>query len=207
MDLKQIRDESIQEAKRLGVTALVALPLLEVGLEMKGVDETVSRILTMHALAATAYGFEKTKAVTWLNQEALAGALDEQEKHFLFEGVGQPDQFKMQIEGMWALTWAMGIVNELNFAKDCDQGLVMLLPNLKQSEPSANFRMKANPRPLMQVTAACDLAYCLHSAIRESQITGKPTPGRLDSVRVIERRRALEWLLSKKAWNKVSLDT
>ena len=66
---------------------------------------------------------------------------------------------------MWAIAWALGVANELNFAKDCDNRFVMLLPSFKQSQSSADFRKKANPRSLEQVLAACDLAYWLHWAI------------------------------------------
>jgi hypothetical protein len=161
----------------------------------------------MNAVAATAYGFDKTKAAAWLNQEVLADSLSDQEKRFVFKGAGQPDRFKLQVEGMWALAWAMGIANELNFAKDCDNHFVMTLPNLKRSQGSTDFRTKANPRPLEQVAAACDLAYCLHWAIRQSELSDKRPPGNLKPYVVVERRRALEWLLSKEAWDEVPLDT
>lgn len=143
----------------------------------------------------------------WLNQEALTDSLSEQEKRFVFEGAGEFDRFKVQVEGMWALAWAMGIVNELNFDKDCNNRFVTMLPNLKQSQSSADFRKKANPRPLEQVVTGCDLAYCLHWAIRQSELAGKRPPGNLKLYVVVERRRALEWFLSKEVWDEVSLDT
>lgn len=194
-------------AKELGVVVPPTLPLLDTGFEMRNTNEVVSRVLAMNAVAATAYGFDKAKAASWLNQEALADSLSEREKHFVFEGVGQPDQFKVQIEGMWALAWAMGIGNELNFVKDCDNDFATMLPNLKQSQNSDDFRKRIHPRPLEQVIAACDLAYCLHWAIRQAELTGGRTPENLKPYVVIERRRALEWLLGKEDWDEISLDT
>jgi hypothetical protein len=108
---------------------------------------------------------------------------------------------------MWALTWAIGIVSELNFAKDCDNHFVLLLPNLKQNQSSSEFRNRINPRPIEQVVAACDLAYCLHWAIRELELHGKPSPDGFKAYRIIERRRALDWFLSKKQWDEIPLDT
>ena len=207
MDLKRIRDESVRTARQIGVEVSATLPLLDARLEMRSANETVSRILAMNAVAATAYGFDKVKATAWLEQEALADLLTEQEKRFIFEGAGQPNCFQMQVEGMWALAWAMGIVSEMNFDKDCDNGFAAMLPNLKVSQRSEDFRKKANPRAVAQVVAACDLAYCLHWAIRQSELTEKRLPGNLKPYVVIERRRALEWLLSKKAWSEISLDT
>ena len=79
MDLKQIREQSIETAKQLGLSVSPTLPLLETGLEMRGADEAISRLLAMNAVAATAYGFDKLKAIAWLNQEALTDSLSEQE--------------------------------------------------------------------------------------------------------------------------------
>jgi hypothetical protein len=207
MDVKQIRKNSIEAATRLGLDVLPTLPLLDAGLASRSVDEVLSRILAMSSIAATAYGFDKATAIAWLKQETLTGSLSEQEKVFLFEGVGQPDRFKLQIEGMWALAWAMGIVNELDFAKDSDSHFVTMLPNLKELESSSAFRKKARPRPLDQVIGACDLAYCIHWAIQQSNLSGKRPSGNLKPYIVVERRRALDWLLSNSRWDEIELNT
>ena len=203
-----MREESIGTARLLGVDVPATLPLLDVGLEMRSAAEITSRILAMNAVAATAYGFEKAKAISWLKQEALTDLLSETERQFIFEGTGQPSRFQVHVEGMWALAWSMGVVNEMNFAKDCDNRFVTILPNIKQSQSSAEFRKKVKPRPLDQVVAACDLAYCLHWAIRQAELSGNRPPGNLKNYVVVERRRALEWLLSgDTAWDDGSLDT
>jgi hypothetical protein len=207
MDLKQIREQSIHTAKQLGVVGLSTLPFLDTGLEMRSSEKSISRILVMNAVTAIAYGFDQAKAIAWLNQEALTDLLSEKEKRFVFEGVGQSERFKVQVESMWALAWAVGITNELNFVRDCDNRFVTMLPNLRLSQSSADFRKKANPRPLEQVVAACDLAYCLHWAIRQAEVSGKQLPGDLKPYVIVERRRALEWLLSKEAWDEIPLDT
>ncbi|MEI6196637.1 MAG: DUF4272 domain-containing protein [Verrucomicrobiota bacterium] len=207
MDNKQIRDNSIRSAKSLGVTVSLTLPLLDIGLEMRSADETVSRILAMNVVAAVAYGFDQAKAIAWLKQEALIDLLSEVEKSFVFHGIGQPDRFKVQIEGMWALAWALGVVNELKFESDCDNRFALLLPNLNQGQSSSEFRNRINLRPIEEVIAACDLAYCLHWAIRESELHGRPLPDGFKKYRISERRRALDWYLSKKQWTEVILDT
>jgi hypothetical protein len=115
--LERIRSDSIRAAHQLGVEVSDTLPLLDAELEMRSAAEAVSRILVMNAVAAVAYGFDKTKAIGWLNQEQLTGSLSPQEKCFLFKGAGRPDRYQVHVEGMWALCWAMGFVNEMNFAK------------------------------------------------------------------------------------------
>jgi hypothetical protein len=207
MDLQLIRDGSIRTARQLGVDVLAWLPLLDTDLELRGPDETIARILAMHAVAAAAYGFDRAKAVAWLKQEALTESLTEDERRFVFEGRGRPFPYQRQVEGMWALAWALGTVDEMDFCKDCDNQFATMLPNLKQSQSSAAFRQITIPRPLEHIVATCDLAYCLHWALRQAELTGQLSPGGLDADLVVERRRALEWLLSKQPWNEVALDT
>lgn len=205
MDLGGIRDESLAQAERLGVWVLPGLPVLDEVMEMRGSEEAASRLLAMGPVAASSYGFDRARAIAWLKQEGLFGFLTDRENRFLIDGVGDPEPFREQVEGMWALAWALGIVSELEFDKQCDDNFVEVFPTSDQS--SAGFRAKVKPRPLEEVIAALDLAYCLHWAVRDAMIRGKPIPGNLDPVVVIERRRALEWLVSKDEWDEVTLDT
>jgi hypothetical protein len=207
MDPKTTRDGSIKAATLLGVHVPPTLPLLESGLEMRNRDEVASRILAMHVAAAVAYGFDRRRAISWLDRESASDSLSGPERNFLFNAAADPNRFRLQIEGMWALAWAMSIVNELDFGKDCDSNFVLLLPNLKDGESGAAFRNRMKSRPVDDVISACDLAYCLHWAIRESELTGRQLAGNLKGYVIIERRRALEWLLHKGAWEGVSLDT
>lgn len=207
MDAKQIRYRSVEAAKDLGVDVLATLPLFDEEISMRSADEIASRVLAMHAVAAAAYGFDTRKAISWLSNEALTDFLTGRERSFLFQGIGQPNQFQTQVEGMWALAWALGMVSELTFAKECDTGFVTLLPNLKQSQTTAVFCSKMRPRPTETIVSACDLAYCLHWAIRQSELERKKPAGKVPPFVVVERRRALEWILSDKGWDEISLDT
>jgi len=207
MDLNRIRNNSIEAASHLGISALPTLPLLDAGLERRDAKQAVSRLLAMHVIAAVAFGFDRVRATSWLIREALADSLTDQEKEFLFEGRVPPERFKSQIEGMWALAWALGIVKELNFAKDCDNRFVLLLPNLKENQITTEFRKRVEPRPLHEDVAALDLAYCLHWVMRQCELDGKPPPAGLKPQVIVERRRALEWILAKEEWDTITLDT
>jgi hypothetical protein len=204
---RQIREKSLQLASKVGLAILPTLPLLDGKLRSRSSEEALQRLLCLTATAAVSYGFDRAKAYDWLRQEHLNNLLTEAECRFIERAEGNPQFFQVQVEGMWALAWALGIVSQLDFWKDCDSKFVTVLPNLKASEDSAELRSKAHMRPLDDLLSACDLAYCLHWAVRQAELDGKQLPSRLKGYVVVERRRALEWLLSNEPWDAVSLDT
>jgi len=207
MDPTEARTHSLRIALEAGVSIPSHLPLLDAGLVLRQQDDVVDRLLCLTAIAAAAYGFSKAKALAWLRQEALDAKLMNIERDFLERGKGRPQDFQFQVEGMWALSWAIGIVQKFNFWEDSDSRFVNLLPNLKVSQSSTEWRRKARLRSSDEIIAACDLSYCLHWAVRQAEIENNPPPANLRSHLVVERRRALEWLLSRENWDAISLDT
>jgi hypothetical protein len=207
MDLNLIREQSLKAASRLGFEVNKTLPLLDEVLHTRTADEAVKRLMCLHATAACAYGFDRRKARTWLEQENAWRDLTASEQQFVEGGNGDPNRFKIQIEGMWTLAWALGIVPCLDFGKDCDNKFVMVLPNLKIGEKGDALRSRVKPRATNEIIAACDLAYCLHWAVTQAQLTGGKLPGKVQPYVIEERRHALEWLLSNDQWDEVPLDT
>ena len=207
MDNSLIRSRSIQIIKRFGVTVPSTLPFLDTDLALRPVREIVDRILAMHAVVASAYGFKRQAALMWLDREKLLGSVTESEREFLVSESGLPELFQVRVESMWAIAWALGFVSGLDFAKSCNSQFVITFPNLKNNEDSSSFRKNIRPRSLEDIVGMCDVAYCLHWVILDSRLRGKKHPSELKEQIVVERRRALEWILSASGWDDVSLDT
>jgi hypothetical protein len=207
MDLESIRQQSLKTAITLRYPLNESLPRLDETSITRTVDEIVMRLSCLHASAACAYGFERGRAWSWLEQENAIRRLAPSEFQFLTQATGNPQRFKLQIEGMWGLAWALGLVPQLDFGKACDDAFASLLPNLKQGETSMSLRQRSELRTSEEVVGACDLAYCLHWAIRHAQVAKGTVPGRVQAYVIEERRRALEWLLSDEEWDEVTLDT
>lgn len=207
VNFETIRGRSLATARILGYPTNEHLPLLDDGAVIRSHDEVVDRILGMLCVAACAYGFDNRKAVEWLGREATTQLLTAAEARFLRTKAGDRRAFMEQIEAIWALAWGIGIVPDLDFGKPCAQDFVLRLPDLKEDKSSADFRGIAKLRPHEDIVAACDLAYCIHWAIRESQLAGVKTPGKVETYVIVERRRALEWLLTDVSWEEITLDT
>ena len=207
MEINKIRESSLQVAQSIGVLINRALPLVEAPLQLKSCDEIFRRLMCLHVTAACAYGFNRKNAREWLVQEDITATLTNTESAFINDGFGNTEQFKAQIEGMWALFWALGLIPNMNFSESCDVNFVSLLPNLKILQPASLIKAKVKCRSLDEIIEACDLAYCLHWGVQEAKVTGKTLPNGINSFVIMERRKALEWLISSDDWDNVSLDT
>lgn len=114
------------------------------------------------------------------------------------------------IESSWALeavnvlAWAIGVTPGLPWPNSlCD--LHGTIDAVRFAAPHEELAAK----PLVEVLDQADLHYRLHWACRQCvQVEGKPPPGDVDPSVVLERRRALEWLISDQCgWDDVDLST
>jgi hypothetical protein len=206
-EINRARASSLGTIASAELSVPASLPLLDTGLQLRSQAEAIDRLLCLNAVAATAYGFDRARSLAWVRQEKLASSLTNRERHFLERGEGRPHAFQVQIEGMWALAWSLGLAPELDFWKDCSSSFASQLPNLNIGQSSAELRRKTSLKSLEQVINACDLAYCLHWIVRQAEVDRKQPPAGLKSYLVMERRRALDWLLNSQTWDSLSLDT
>jgi hypothetical protein len=209
MKSDDVRLRSLQEARRLGYPVNPRLPLLDYN-KLRSVREVGSRLLALYAVVSTSYGFKKSDALIWLAREGLDGSLSESEQDFLAHNSTGAQSLAMQwkVEALWALAWAASCHDQLDFGDSCADGFVSLLPNIKSGAGTQHFLAGLKMRGLEEVLGKCDLAYCLHWGAREAALTGTSLPpGAVPLNVILERRRALEWLLGDQAWDHVSLDT
>jgi hypothetical protein len=58
-----------------------------------------------------------------------------------------------------------------------------------------------------EIAAAAELAYLLQWATYDCELRGVPRPGALEPWIIMERRRALDWVLDTDTWDLITLDT
>lgn len=207
INFASIRTRSVETAKLLGYATNPGLPLLNSDEVIREASEVIDRLLGMYCIAAVAYGFERTRALTWIERNTDAIILTSAERRFLLTGAGSTQHFKFQIEGIWALYWSCGLTDAFSFAEHCPQDFVTRLPNLKRDENSQQFKSRVRQRTTSEVVAMADLAYCIHWAVRESELRGLGQVANIQEYVIRERRHAFEWLLTSHDWDDISLDT
>jgi len=174
----------------------------------KSKDEAVSRLLCLFAIGERTEGIGLRKVRAWLKSEGLQKAVTRDERACLEWSSRRPHPFTLyNVESIWTLAWALGLVEELDFGKDAGDDLSGLLPDIKKDESGAALRAKATLRPWEEILAACDLTDCIHWAIREANVKGWKQAGKVHPYAITERRRALKWLICAEAWNEIWLDS
>jgi len=205
--MNEVRRKSMSLAVELGYPTNPHLPLLDEVSFIRSLEEIVGRSLAMNCVAAASYGFDRTKAAAWLERESLLQFLTTDESAFLAGGIGDRHGFARQIEGLFVLTWAVGISPQLDFDAPCPDDLVFQFPNLKAGQGAQEFRTRATLRAVDEIVSALDLVYCLHWAVRDARLRNANAPGKVEEFVIVERRRALEWVLADEPWELISLDT
>ena len=108
-------------------------------------------------------------------------------------------------EAVWALLWALGIVEELSLPSEiCDCDLVM--DTMGEFEGLDDFMAHTTLRPIEEILQALDLHYRYHWTTVNARIYGSDLAG-LDEDIVMERRAGLEWLCCKGEENDNLTDT
>jgi hypothetical protein len=204
----QIRKQSKKLVAELEYSFNDQLPVLPDNLRARGEREIINRALALFVVVGVASGGNQGSAMSWLAKEAIAGALTPAESRWLEnqEGDMRP-AFVAQEESLLALAWALGFIKKLDFGRHCALSLSAAFPKPRLGESSDAFRQSAKMRAVSDIVEALDLAYCLHWSIRNEELQGRIVSHAVDPHVVIERRRALEWILSNEDWDSVPMDT
>lgn len=206
-----VRERSLDAARRLGYPVNPSLPAVSDLLEPRAAKEIVDRALV---LALVIYGvigeFPTSLLREWAKRENLVPSMTERERRY-FDGVlpsaSEVTDLQDQIEALWTLSWVLGKTPILDFSEEVGDSLAKVLPDVEHGEDARRFRADVWIRPMTEILEACDLSYCLHWAIVSEALHGRPPPGTLEPWVVVNRRRALEWTLSRADWDDVPLDT
>ncbi len=204
--MDQIRAKSLSFTSSLGIMIPPHLPQLDLA-DIRSLDDAANRLLCLNAVAAASYGFPHEKSFKWLESQGLTNDLEPKEVEFLLHRKGSKSEFQWQVEGIFALSWAMSLFPSMNFDQPCPDDLVHIMPDLKVCETAESFRSRLSLRDTAEIFEMADLAYCLSWAARDSQLNGKSFPKQIEVGALMERRKALEWLICNELWYEVSLDT
>lgn len=113
-----------------------------------------------------------------------------------------------QYEAYWALLWALGLLDSLDFPDhtcDCE----FAIQAVSSCDSFAEFLDKTTLRQPESILDEADKIYRLHWACVNDRIQGREPAAGLNESVVMERRRALFWMIGYRdeAWDDIRMDT
>lgn len=205
--------------KDKGIACLETLPLLEdsTQVKLKSLDDICKRaVATLLAIQLACdigenndYEESKQLFTKLLDKYGVKGELLDKEKRLFDRTYTMQDAIDVawSYEAYWSLLWALGMVDDISYPSDiCDcEKVIKAVGDSKDYEEFVN---KCQLRDIEEILDMLDLYYRYHWACVEKQVNPDTPIGKLNDEVVMERRRGLEWLVSKeKDWNNISLDT
>ena len=192
-----VKAESERMIKALGGRVCDWLPVLERG-GMRSAADVADRALALHAMIEIAFGAPTEVIASWIRANHLEAALARRDREILARRRDQLSEEELStlgwsMEALWALVWAGGLIDALRVEQPIGDNLAALLPNIQRNEDTSSFRRRFALRPAEEIYAMLDLYYRAHWYARDGQLNGYAT-GAFDLGRIMERRRALEWI-------------
>ena len=113
-----------------------------------------------------------------------------------------------QYEAYWALLWALGLLDSLDFPDhtcDCE----FAIQAVSSCDSFAEFLDQTTLRQPESILDEADKIYRLHWACVNDRIQGREPAAGLNESVVMERRRALFWMIGYRdeAWDDIRMDT
>lgn len=210
LDPRAIRQTSEAKMRSLHIPVNDALPLLDSEtLPTRCASAAAYRALCIKAVVATAFDASRLPAVNrWIERECLKPKLSHQETEFLRKPTqSSVPRFQWRVEALYALQWAGDEAAECLVTKELPDDLVNRLPAIQSGDSVSTFVEQFQLRAAVDLVSALDCLYCMHWAMRQSNLDGKPIELPIDPRAVCERRYALEWLTSSADWDEIELDT
>ena len=211
IDSEAVRAASRAEIERLGGRTIAWLPLTEIG-PTRDADALAGRILVLNALSNLAREAPVEAIRDYVAGDGLRPALTPRERDQLAKRTEDltPQELinaSWYDEAIYALAWAGGLMPSLPPDAGYARELLDVLPNVEHGESGRELRSRVRLRPYAELYAMRDLYYRAHWFTRNCELTGADA-GAFHGGVVMERRKALEWLLDPATdWDDVELHT
>jgi len=198
---------------RQNVPFIAHLPVVEdeESAQIRSLEEVAWRAMALCIVAGKGEGLEQARVLELIELYGLQDAFSPKERSFIFDPEPSDHeqlQFVWRYECYWILLWALHYVDELSSPDQmCDvPRAVQLMADRTAEEFVGNGELR-NPSDILDET---DLIYRYHWACVESQLKKTAIPKWLNCDVVVERHKALNWLvgyLDKADWDDVTTDT
>jgi len=206
------KERSLAKLLKREVPTLQHLPVIEdsQSAQKRTKEEIAHRAIALCLVALKGEGLDQPTVQQLVAQYGAHEYFTPAEKKFI--AASSPTQleriqFAWRYEDYWVMLWALGYVERLDYPdRICD---VPRAVKLLREHSTAEFIARAKVRDLSEILDEADLIYRLDWATVNARLKKQVAPAGLDAGVVVERHRALNWLIGhlNLEWDHVSTDT
>ena len=203
--------------KGLGITCYEQLPVIERTEKIKDIDTICKRAIACLLSIQLACDINQDDDVEeateffkgLLERYGVWDELYDNEKKLFTGDYTKQDAINIvwTYEAYWALVWVLGLIDDIKMSDDicdCEKAIALLSEKADYNE----FKKTCRLRSIEEILDMTDLYFRYHWACVEKRLKPETQTGNLNSDVVIERRKALEWVISDEYdWNYIALNT
>lgn len=211
---RKTRTEDLLANRKLKVAGTLAPSIADTEVVLRPAAAVAERLMALFAVAVRAESVAAKSPMASdeiMHRLALPEtALSPAERRFLADRLptaSDTAKFAWCYECVYALAWAVGVIDKLPFPSAiCD---VDLIAQKLLKLGTGGVRANASLRPVADILDCVDLHQRLHWIARQAQIDKQEAPGGLVSGVILERHRALNWLVQfgSSDWDEVDTPT
>jgi len=204
MKIKEIRLRTISFLKENHLFYNDNLPLLDRPFFRKTEDISKRIILLSCFKSIVENPEDKNEIQGWINRNGLVRDLSNREFQIINKNIiSQQDLIDISWyqESLYAMLWSVNIVKDMNFPSD-ESNVTKYLQFLPPDVEISTFKKSLNLRGKDELLGELDLYYNLHWSAKKGET-------RLIKSIVLERRKALEWIVDNNItdWDNIDLST
>ncbi|SDW46848.1 protein of unknown function [Marininema mesophilum] len=209
---RKIRSE--ERLKSQGVPVDTSLPVIEgeEDVRLRRPADVAARIVVLYALQGVIFHDDPKRVVHWIQGEGLWDRLSSEEEpvfQLVLPPFNEGKQQKLQdmvdhpltwrIEALWALLWALGLIERLGFPDaECDGAKVKeVVPEIETEVTT--YINDAKLRPLSEILDELDWLRRL-LWVGEQDKTGETLPKGYEAIIAWQWHEALNWLIGNQVW-------
>ena len=193
-----------------GGEVLSSLPYLDRS-GIRPQSDLVGRALALNAIVDLNFKVPAAVVREWIVTNNVHGYLTDHEASLLnreTECISEQEKADLawSLDALWALMWAGNLVDYMDFSTPIPDSMYDLCPHIREGDGPQKFANRMKIRSFDEIYRSLDLYYRLHWYAFQNQL--RDEFGVFDLSRFIERRKALEWLVSPDStWDSISLNT
>jgi hypothetical protein len=211
IDWKEVRLKTKMRLTEMEVPMHPYLPLRDES-RMRGTHDVAFQIVVLNALDGLANDTKPSYLKAWLKRYDIWETMDTKDQAYFGRDLSQDlcNELTWKVESLRVLAWVATITDILPPPLTGER---LMLEAVYDSIPPQvnlkNFNKSLVLRSLRDVKEEVDFYYCLHAAMRHPDMwVSQKRMAAFCYGDILERRRALEWLISPTTrWHDITLDT